>query len=134
MDNQNNHPVQFAENIDMSILNKPKKPRKAPKAVDNSWKERYAAAHLEWFKLKYPVNYQDGHYCKPNFPKVSTHGGLETAICEYIKFIGGIGVGTATMGVPIFAKDARGNNVLKGYRPGKGKGKSDTDLTYKGIT
>jgi hypothetical protein len=55
------------------------------------WKERYHAAHKEWFARTYPKAYADGHYTKPVMPKYKTANGLTTLICSYLKWVNGIG-------------------------------------------
>ena len=51
-----------------------------------TFKDRYQAAHEEWFKIKYPNAYKDGFYLEPKLPKVNESNGLTTFICNYLSW------------------------------------------------
>ena len=51
-------------------------------------KQRYQAAHEQWFKIQYPNAYKDGFYLEPKIPKVDSANGLTTFICNYLPWMG----------------------------------------------
>lgn len=68
---------------------KKKKPEKYP--IPQEVKDRYIAAHLEWFKRKFPTTYRDGHYLTPKMPDYQTANGLTNFITNYLDWVGGDG-------------------------------------------
>ena len=61
-------------------------------------KQRYNAAHEQWFSQAYPAAYRDGHYASPVFPKVATSNGLTMAIINFINWSGGNADRCSTVG------------------------------------
>ncbi len=61
-------------------------------------KERYNQAHEQWFSVKYPNGYKDGHYTKPIWPKVQASNGLTRAIINFIIWSGGNADRCSTVG------------------------------------
>lgn len=69
-----------------------------------NWKQRYTDAHREWFKRKYPLAWNDGHYSGPVMPKYKTANGLTNLICSYLKWVNCIGNRINTMGRQVNGK------------------------------
>ena len=53
-----------------------------------TYKQRYQAAHEQWFQQQYPQAYRDGFYCSPKMPKVNTANGLTQFIINFIDWNG----------------------------------------------
>jgi hypothetical protein len=74
------------------LLDHINKPRKVKRKVETpAWcKDRYQAAHKEWFKKTYPHCFKDGHYygCH-DLPDLATTNGITTFVQNYITWSGG---------------------------------------------
>ena len=69
-----------------------------------TFKERYNAAHHEYYKLKYPNVVADGLYCSPTLPKYKTANGLTKFITNYILWAGWRATRVNTMGRQVGGK------------------------------
>jgi hypothetical protein len=69
-----------------------------------TFKERYNAAHHEYYKVKYPNVVADGLYCSPTLPKYKTANGLTKFITNYILWAGWRATRVNTMGRQVGGK------------------------------
>lgn len=101
-----------------------------------NWKERYFEAHKENFAKVYPVAYNDGHYAKPQLPKIKTANGLTKFITNYILWKGWRATRINTTGrlVDGVEKGPTGNIIgVKKWIPGTTRrGTADISCTIKG--
>lgn len=88
-----------------------------------TFKERYNAAHYEYYKVKYPSVVADGLYCAPTLPKYKTANGLTKFITNYILWAGWRATRVNTMGRQVGGKWIPGTTR---------KGTSDISCTVKG--
>jgi hypothetical protein len=88
-----------------------------------TFKERYNAAHHEYYKLKYPNVVADGLYCSPTLPKYKTANGLTKFITNYILWAGWRATRVNTMGRQVGGKWIPGTTR---------KGTADISATIKG--
>ena len=86
-------------------------------------KERYNAAHHEYYKVKYPNVVADGLYCSPTLPKYKTANGLTKFITNYILWAGWRATRVNTMGRQVGGKWIPGTTR---------KGTADISATIKG--
>lgn len=63
-----------------------------------NYKERYIAAHKQWFAAKYPAAWNDGHYAAPVMPKIKTANGLTKFILNFLTWSGWRATRVNTMG------------------------------------
>lgn len=98
---------------------------------NNLWKKRYAELYKKYQLEKYGEKTLEitGYMQLVNYPKVSTHKGMEEAAGNIIKWSGGTVIDTPTVGTPRFEKKLVGGKleqVMVGYNRAKGgKGKQD---------
>jgi hypothetical protein len=101
-----------------------------------TFKERYNAAHFEYYKVKYPQVVADGFYCSPTLPKYKTANGLTKFITNYILWAGWRATRVNTTGrlVDGIEKTASGLHLsVKKWIPGTTrKGTADISATIKG--
>jgi hypothetical protein len=101
----------------------------------NNWKIRYAEAHKENFKEKYPEAFRDGFYAAPKYPDTKRANGMQTFCTNYCNWLGHHLERTNNMGVPVKKKIPK-FNIFSGklehldggmeWRKGTGaKGSSD---------
>lgn len=99
-------------------------------------KQRYQAAHENWFKVQYPNAYKDGYYLEPKHPKVDSANGLTTFICNYLSWMGHRATRVNVSGRLIDTKEkqASGNviGVKKWIPSSTRKGTADISATIKG--
>ena len=88
-----------------------------------TFKERYNAAHHEYYKVKYPNVVADGLYCSPTLPKYKTANGLTKFITNYILWAGWRATRVNTMGRQVGGKWIPGTTR---------KGTADISCTVKG--
>jgi hypothetical protein len=88
-----------------------------------TFKERYNAAHYEYYKVKYPNVVADGLYCAPTLPKYKTANGLTKFITNYILWAGWRATRVNTMGRQVGGKWIPGTTR---------KGTADISCTVKG--
>lgn len=88
-----------------------------------TFKERYNAAHHEYYKVKYPQVVADGFYCSPTLPKYKTANGLTKFITNYILWAGWRATRVNTMGRQVGGKWIPGTTR---------KGTADISATIKG--
>lgn len=88
-----------------------------------TFKERYNAAHYEYYKVKYPSVVADGLYCAPTLPKYKTANGLTKFITNYILWAGWRATRVNTMGRQVGGKWIPGTTR---------KGTADISATIKG--
>jgi hypothetical protein len=88
-----------------------------------TFKERYNAAHHEYYKVKYPNVVADGLYCSPTLPKYKTANGLTKFITNYILWAGWRATRVNTMGRQVGGKWIPGTTR---------KGTADISATIKG--
>jgi hypothetical protein len=88
-----------------------------------NFKERYNAAHHEYYKVKYPNVVADGLYCLPTLPKYKTANGLTKFITNYILWAGWRATRVNTMGRQVGGKWIPGTTR---------KGTADISATIKG--
>ena len=88
-----------------------------------TFKERYNAAHHEYYKVKYPNVVADGLYCSPTLPKYKTSNGLTKFITNYILWAGWRATRVNTMGRQVDGKWIPGTTR---------KGTADISATIKG--
>lgn len=88
-----------------------------------TFKERYNAAHHEYYKVKYPNVVVDGLYCAPTLPKYKTANGLTKFITNYILWAGWRATRVNTMGRQVGGKWIPGTTR---------KGTSDISATIRG--
>lgn len=88
-----------------------------------TFKERYNAAHYEYYKVKYPNVVADGLYCAPTLPKYKTANGLTKFITNYILWAGWRATRVNTMGRQVGGKWIPGTTR---------KGTADISATIKG--
>lgn len=82
---------------------------KAKPKEDKSWRERYQKAHEDDFKRNYPSAYNVGGYVLPKYPDSRTANGLQSIICNYMKYVGGVGNRINVVGIR-----GRKSSTLKG--------------------
>ena len=88
-----------------------------------TFKERYNAAHYEYYKVKYPNVVADGLYCAPTLPKYKTANGLTKFITNYILWAGWRATRVNTMGRQVGGKWIPGTTR---------KGTADISCTIRG--
>lgn len=83
--------------------------KKPPKyTLPDGVQARYETAHLEWFKIRFPSAYKDGHYLKPKIPDYQTANGLTNWITNYMDWSGGDGNRISTVGRQVQGKWIKG--------------------------
>ena len=101
-----------------------------------TFKQRYQAAHEQWFKVEYPHAYKDGYYLEPKYPKVDAANGLTTFICNFLHWKGHRATRVNVSGRLVDAKEkqASGNviGVKKWIPSSTRKGTADISATIKG--
>ncbi len=101
-----------------------------------TFKQRYQAAHEQWFKIEYPHAYKDGYYLEPKYPKVDAANGLTTFICNFLHWKGHRATRVNVSGRLVDAKEkqASGNviGVKKWIPSSTRKGTADISATIKG--
>lgn len=85
-------------------------------------KEKYCAAHEEWFKIQYPTAYKDGHYCKPKIPVINSGSRMDFFIVNFIVWSGWSATKIAVM------QKIKGKYIASGAK----KGTFDVSATIKG--
>lgn len=122
----------------VELVVKPKAPRKKKPvpAGDSTWKERYEAAHRQWFVKEYPSAWKDGHYLEPNYPKVRESNGMQTAIVNYLNWLGHRAKRINNMGRMVDGVDVTESGakiIAKKWIPSAaGKGQADISGTIYG--
>jgi len=86
-------------------------------------KERFNAAHLEWFKLEYPSAFTSGFYVPPVYPQVAKSNGLTQFIVKFLTWSGH----RATR-VNVSGRMVKGKYIPSSTR----KGSSDISATVRG--
>lgn len=101
-----------------------------------TFKQRYQAAHEQWFKIEYPHAYKDGYYLEPKYPKVDAANGLTTFICNFLHWKGHRATRVNVSGRLVDSKEkqASGNviGVKKWIPSSTRKGTADISATIKG--
>jgi len=100
------------------------------------YKQRYQAAHEEWFKIKYPNAYKDGFYLEPKIPKVNESNGLTTFICNYLSWRDHRATRINVSGRLVEGKEKQASGVTLGVKKwiksSTRKGTADISATIKG--
>lgn len=125
--------------VDGEVLTaKTKAPRKkkAIPAGDSTWKARYQQAHKENFKQQFPHAHRDGHYIEPIYPKVRESNGMQTAIVNYLNWMGHRAkrinnMGRLVDGVDVTESGAK-ITAKKWIPSAAGRGQSDVSSTLWG--
>jgi hypothetical protein len=86
-------------------------------------KERFNAAHLEWFKVEYPSAFTSGFYVPPFYPQVAKSNGLTQFIVKFLTWSGH----RATR-VNVSGRMVKGKYIPSSTR----KGTADISATIKG--
>lgn len=115
----------------------PSKGRKKPvKKSDNIWRIRYQQAHEEHFKEHYPLAYKEGHYFKPDMPKINTANGLTKYICNFINWSGYFATRINVQGRLVDGVEKTDSGALIGkkkwIKSSTAKGTADISATIKG--
>jgi hypothetical protein len=101
-----------------------------------NWKKRYIDAHLLWFKKRYPISYNDGHYTTPKMPKTDTSNGLTNFIVNSVNWLGGNATRVSSAGRLIDAPEKQASGTIltvKKFIPSTTrKGTADVTATVKG--
>ena len=101
-----------------------------------TFKDRYQAAHEEWFKIKYPHAYKDGFYLDPKLPKVNESNGLTTFICNYLSWKDHRATRINVSGRLVEGKEKQASGVTLGVKKwiksSTRKGTADISATIKG--
>jgi hypothetical protein len=106
------------------------------KSTSKCTKDRYAQAHEEWFKERYPTAYKDGLYCKPKIPSTSKSNGLTLYICNFLNWIGHRATRINTQGRLIDGKEKQSSGVVlttkKWIKSTTRRGTADISATING--
>lgn len=117
----------------LTVKPKAARKKKPQPAGDNTWKERYKAAHDLDFQEKYPSAFRDGHCTEPNYPKVRETNGLQSAIVNYLNYMGHRAKRINNMGRQVDGVDVTESGakltVKKWIPSAAGKGQADISST-----
>lgn len=117
----------------LTVKPKATRKKKPQPAGDNTWKERYKAAHDLDFQEKYPSAFRDGHCTEPNYPKVRETNGLQSAIVIYLNYMGHRAKRINNMGRQVDGVDVTESGakltVKKWIPSAAGKGQADISST-----
>lgn len=101
-----------------------------------TYKQRYQAAHIHWFKLQYPYAYKDGFYLDSKLPKVDSSNGLTTYIINFLTWYGHRATRINVSGRLIEGKEKQPSGVTLGVKKwipsSTRKGTADISATIKG--
>jgi len=86
-------------------------------------KERFNAAHLQWFKVEYPSAFTSGFYVSPVYPQVAKSNGLTQFIVKFLTWSGH----RATR-VNVSGRMVKGKYIPSSTR----KGSADISATVRG--